>query len=84
MLKKLNSFKSKLTHIMSEMDHVTQHIIDTLYTDMKTIFNSSPLKSRVCINNIHLILVIILKRTRRHDKKHGLMMNVRYYVRNVC
>ena len=36
-VKEIEQFQSKSTHIISEMAHVTQHIIDTLYTDMKTI-----------------------------------------------
>ena len=36
-VKEIEQFQSKLTHIISEMAHVTQQIIDTFYTDMKTI-----------------------------------------------
>ena len=44
------------------MAHITQHIIDTLYTDMKTILiYPAKVMYKLCINNIHLILVIILK-----------------------
>ena len=33
----IKQFQLKLPHIIFEMAHVTQQIIDTLYTDMKTI-----------------------------------------------
>ena len=49
-VKEIEQFQSKLTHIISEMAHVAQQIIDTLYTDIKTF----------------------------------LVMNARFYVRNVC
>ena len=82
-VKEIEQFQSKLTHIMSEMDHVTQHIIDTLYTDMKTIL-IYPAKVTDMYKQYTLNSSYHNKRTRRHGKKHGLMMNVRYYARNVC
>ena len=67
-VKEIEQFQSKLTHIMSEMDHVTQHIIDTLYTDMKTIL-IHPTKVTDMYKQYTLNSSYHNKRTRRHDKK---------------
>ena len=65
------------------MAHVTQQIIDTLYTDMKTIL-VHPAKVTGMYKRYTLNSSYHTKRTRRHGKKHGLMMNARLYVRNAC
>ena len=52
---------------MSEMDHVTQHIIDTLYTDMKTIL-IHPAKATDMYKQYTLNSSYHTKRTRRHGK----------------
>ena len=61
---------------MSEMDHVTQQIMDTVYTDMKTILihpaKVTPMYKQYAPNSSHHTKI-----TRRQCKKHGLMMNVR-------
>ena len=47
---------------MSEMAHVTQHVIDTLYTDIKTsLIHHAKVTTHVFITNVQLILVVILK-----------------------
>ena len=73
-VKAILSFQTKLNHIMSKMTHVKQHIIDTLYTDMKTMFYSS----QVYINNIHLILAIITEELG-DSKNHSSVLNASYY-----
>ena len=67
-VKEIEQFQSKLTHIMSEMDHVTQHIIDTLYTDMKTIL-IHPAKVTGMYKQYTLNSSYHNKRTRRHGQK---------------
>ena len=67
-VKEIEQFQSKLTHIMSEIDHVTQDIIDTLYTDMKTIL-IHPAKVTDMYKQYTLNSSYHNKRTRRHGKK---------------
>ena len=70
-VKEIEQFQSKLTHIISEMTHVTQQIIDTLYTDMKTMLFIT-LKSQVYMNKYTPNSRYHTKRTRRHVKKTWL------------
>ena len=68
-VKDIELFQLKLTYIMSEMAHVTQQIINTLYTDMKTIL-IYPAKVTGIHKQYTLYSSYHTKRTRRHDKKH--------------
>ena len=82
-IKEIEQFQSKLTHIISEMAHVTQQVIDTLYTDKKTILIHPAKVTGMYKRYIHLILVNILNELGDMAKT-WFIDECELYVRNVC
>ena len=78
----MRNIKKQLAAIISNMSHATQELINHLYTNMKELF-IEPANSTGIYREYTNHSRNVGNQSRRHGKKHGLIVNVKYYVRNV-
>ena len=79
-MRNIQKFQQQLAAIISNMSHATQELIDHLYTNMKELF-IEPANSTGIYREYTNHSRIVGKNGM--GEKHGLIVSVKYYVRNV-
>ena len=72
----IEKFQEQLHCIMYRLSYVSQEIIDVLYEDMKSLF-IKPARKVGIYKEFKNHSKSVTKKSRRHGKKHGLIMNVK-------